>query len=145
MTFIGLDCGVNTGVAVWDSFERKLTTFKTDFWGCVDYINKLTASKEVFKVIIENPALNKPTFRKKGAYGMAVYNKISQNVGSVKRESTLLIEYFERNKIHYEQVCPMTHKWSHDYYKSITGLTKRVSQHERDASKYVWGLTNKNN
>jgi len=142
---IGIDGGVNTGYAVYDRIERKLTTvFTTDFWGAVRLLDLVAAPENIadYEVYIENPSGNAPTFAKQGAKGMLVYNKISQNVGANKREAILLIEYCRLKGIKVTPVRPnkssMT-KLSADKFQKITGYVGRTSEHSRDASMMIFG------
>lgn len=132
---IGVDPGKKTGVAIWDKKEKRiigLTT--TDFWGIIYTIKYQT---EPITVVIENPNLNKPTFDR-GANAKA-NTRISQNVGSNKREAELIIDYCKRNSVPCIEVRPNKAKWSQKEFEQVTGLKTRTNEHVRDAARLVIG------
>lgn len=146
MTYVGIDPGINTGVCVWDSVQKKIVYLKTmDFWEVIGFFESLrvTCTPLPIKVIIENSALNKPTFVKPGGNTTLKMQKISRNVGSNQRESVLLIEGVRRLGFTVEEVKPtgtrgVKRKWDAEYFKKLTGISK-ASQHARDAAMLVFG------
>lgn len=145
--YIAIDPGVSTGMAVWDSYLKQIVDiWTTDFWGCIDYIEDFREKHNMFdiKVVIENPNGNKPVFFKKGVNSQAMARKVGQDVGSNKREASLLIEYFERKHIAYTAIVPKkkstgSGKITQEYFKKLSGWTKRTNQHERDAAMMILG------
>jgi hypothetical protein len=138
MIYIGIDPGLHTGVCICEGTRIK-ELFTTDFW---DLIRTIEAWKHPFngistKFIIEDPNQNKPLFFRKGKERYA--GKIGQNVGSNKRESSLIIEYFKKECIDYEAVKPQSSKWDAKYFKMITKCQYKTNEHERDACKLVFG------
>lgn len=146
MTYVGIDPGISTGLCVWDSVQKKIVYIKTmDFWEVIEYFEKLrvTCTTLPIKVIIENSALNKPTFVKPGGDTNRKIQKISRNVGSNQRESVLLIEGIRRLGFTVEEIRPtgkhgVKRKWDANYFKKLTGISK-ASQHARDAAMLVFG------
>jgi hypothetical protein len=137
---IGIDPGVNTGYAVWDSAERAIISMRTtSFWDVVDELYRLDASSVNFHVHIEDPNGNKPVFGKKSASSPATMQKIGQNVGSNKREASLLITLCQRNSWVYTAHVPKKSKVKADEFKRLTGISERTSQHVRDAVLLVIG------
>lgn len=141
--YIGIDPGVNTGVAVWDKKEKAFKYFSTtDFWELIEGIGSLgwtEEDKEDHVVCIEDPNVNKPLFaNKKGSTKSLI--KIAQNVGSNKREASLLIDFFERNGIAFKALPPSRKgKLSSEQFKAYTGYTGRTNEHVRDAAMLVFG------
>lgn len=137
--YLGIDAGLNTGYALWDSQERKFVEMGTsNFW---ELIKEMDTHRHNTQFVIEDPNLNKPIFMERHANssGREVL-KIAQNVGSNKREASLIIEYCKREKLNHVVVQPTTSKWTADYFKKLSKWQGRTSQHARDAAKLVIGL-----
>lgn len=140
---IGIDAGKQTGIAVWDATEKKFDQLQTvDFWQVVDLLitgvdRRYCRTESV--VWVEDPGLNRPVFDKPGADNRRKTLHVAQAVGSVKRESELLIEGLNRYMYEVRAVRPSTGKWTAKTFKKITGYPGRTSQHARDAAKLVFG------
>ena len=140
MIHMGIDPGVHTGVAFWHSDKRELTHTDTlDFWSTVEEMYRLVAGHLPYCIHIENPNANKPVFLKKGIGGERSIQKIAQNVGSNKREASLLIELCKREGWNYQEHVPKRGKLDSATFRKFTGITRRMSQHERDAAMLVYG------
>ncbi len=145
--YIAIDPGVSTGMASWDSCERKFNNiWTTDFWGCIEYLESLRVEMPFleFEVVIENPNGNKPVFFKPGVKSQAMARKVGQNIGSNKREASLLIEYLTREGFTYTAIVPKkkstgSGKITQEYFRKLSGWTKRTNQHERDAGLMILG------
>jgi hypothetical protein len=143
---IGIDPGVSTGFAVWDIRAKKFSLICTlDFWSTIDKIKEYHSHYgDNLLVVIENPNGNKPVFFKKGVKSNAMAIRVGQNVGSNKREASLLIEYCNINGISVKEVVPKGSKnkkgkVTKEYFAKISGYTERTSQHGRDAGMLVVG------
>ncbi len=144
--YIGIDGGVNTGFAVWNSTTKRFRELDTySFWEAIDridhYINELRDNKILLEVVIEDVTQNKPTFNR-GAHNQSVYNKMSQNVGANKRDCTLISEYCELNEVPIHKIRPTKAsltKLDSETFKKITGYEGRSSSHARDAGCLVFG------
>lgn len=155
--YIGIDGGRETGLAVWNSQKKSYTEIlTTTFWGAIDrieYWNQyafLNAGELV--VVIENPAGNSPVFKLQTVYSATNgthHSKLSacaflaSSIGSVKRESELLIEYCKLHKIIYRALVPGKRsltKLDQKKFTQYTGNTSRTSQHGRDAAMLVFQL-----
>lgn len=139
-TWIGLDCGVSTGVAVWEN--KQFTDLQTtDFWGAITLIDRYFAALgDKVTVVVENPNLNKAIHWNQhgNVGGINAKAKLAQNVGANKREASLIIDYCIRKNIPFEEVKPTTRKWTAEDMAKITGVKKRLSQHVRDSAKLVF-------
>jgi hypothetical protein len=144
---VGIDPGISTGFAVWDSEKREFTVLKTlDFWKVIDRLKLLhfNHGKELL-VVIEDPNGNKPVFMKKGVKSNAMAIRVGQNVGSNKREASLLIEYCRNKGINVKPVIPGKKatgkgKITKEYFNKISGYTGSTSQHGRDAAMMILGM-----
>jgi hypothetical protein len=154
--FVGIDGGQNTGFAVWNRTRTRFEHITTySFWECIEELQSLKEfcekEKHSLTVVVEDVSANKTTFKRKRLNKWAedkgielnerITNKISRNVGSVMRETDLLIEWIERAGIKLIKSKPnknsMT-KLSADTYKNMTKEQRETNQHERDASMLVW-------
>ena len=141
MIFIGIDPGRNTGVAIWDGPRQqfnKLTTL--DFWGVIELIDRYKkVGTDYFKIVIENPGLNKPTFARKGESVKLAMNR-SQKVGRNKEQAYLIIGYCKLHKIDFTEVRPTQTKWNADPFRRLTKYRGSTNEHNRDAARLVWKL-----
>lgn len=148
--YIGLDPGAHTGVAIWSATEQKFIRLATfDFWGFVDFIVDLKKKIELTAyfikpeaIYVEDPNLISTTFVRTSRYSNT-HQKISQNVGSNKRDAQLLIELLEKMGFKVIRKKPGSNKYINldsNQFNRLTGWTSISSQHSRDAGAYVVGL-----
>jgi len=101
--------------------------------------------------VVEDVSANKTTFKRKKVEKWAegkgielnerITNKISRNVGSVMRETDLLIEWIDRHKIKLIKSRPTKKsitKLSAEIFKNMTKEERETNMHERDAAMLVW-------
>lgn len=137
-TYIGIDPGKHTGVAVWDRQGRYFTDVITlDFFGALNFLKHYNPTYT--QIVIEDATQNKPTFRRKGQR-VGVADRMAQNVGSVKRDTQLLIEWCERHGFTVRKVKPDQSKLNAAAFKRTTKYIGRTSQHARDAAMLVYDL-----
>lgn len=154
--FVGIDGGRQIGFAVWNRDRTRFEHITTySFWECIDELKSLNdyckGKGHNLTIVIEDVSANKTTFKRKGLKKWAdgkgielnerITNKISRNVGSVMRETDLLIEWIERNGIKLIKSRPTKKsltKLSSETYKNTTKEERETNQHERDASMLVW-------
>lgn len=151
MKFIGIDPGVNVGLAVWctksKTFDKLVTV---DFWECIGFLQRNAVADqngedtqlpweiEQWKVVLENPSFNRPTFDH-GVQNRKIRENISQKVGSNKRDAQLIYQFCKLNKIACELVAPNTRgKLNAIAFKNITRHEGDTSQHARDAGMLVF-------
>lgn len=139
---IGIDPGVNNGIALLQ--EGVLSLKCLNFWETCNFLETILthawAEEIPVKCYLEDPTQNKPTFhRNVNQKGM---QKISQNVGSNKRDAVLLKEFLENKGVEVILCKPTKYsntKMEAEVFKKMTGYTKRTNQHERDAGMLIWG------
>jgi hypothetical protein len=136
---VGIDPGVKTGVASFDSrLEALAELFTSDFWGVVDHVMRVYAPNDAV-IVIENPKLNRPVFRERGHFDKPnVREEMAQRVGANKRDATLLIERFEALGFEVQQVRPSRRKWTAEDLLRETRWSGRSSQHARDAAALIY-------
>jgi len=131
---IGIDPGVNTGVAVYCRPEKMLKVVQTatlleaqKFVGAFD-------SQKQFLVRMED-ARKRKWFGDKG-------REVLQGAGSIKRDCQLWEEFLQTNGIPYELVAPKNNKTNTtaEYFGKITGWTGRTSEHARAAAMLCFGF-----
>lgn len=141
---VGIDPGKSTGFAVYDRSTKKLIELKTlTFWKTVTELDSWVEDcGKGFEVFIENPADVSPTFKKSGVANRRAENKISQNVGSNKRDALLLMEYLEIKGIKFTPLSPRGRKMAKmdaEVFQRWCGWSESSSQHSRDAGALIYG------
>lgn len=136
MIFIGIDTGKHTGVAVWDSEERKFIEIKTmmlhqalmfvitmcKVWG-----------RENVQILFEDA-------RQRKWYGSDSNAKM-QGAGSVKRDAVIWEDFCTDYGIAFRALPPAkgATKWKTEQFKAVTGWRSQTSEHSRDAAMIVFG------
>jgi hypothetical protein len=146
--FIGIDAGVHTGFAVWDSGSKAFLFLKTlSFFECLHQLlifqQKAINENFNFIVVIENPKANSPTFEHFHKNAARVRDSISQRIGSNKRDAELIKEFCDIHHMTTIMVKPSKYsltKLSSSLFKSLTGYSEKSSQHARDAAGLVFGM-----
>jgi hypothetical protein len=135
---IGIDCGVNTGLAVWNtaatSFERIETLpIHRAILSIIEYHQQ----GRLIGIVVED-ARKRKLFK-----GVKNISSRAQGAGYVKRDAVI-----------YEQLCrdyniavvfraPRNTKVNADYFKMFARWSGRTSSHARDAAMLVVGMTAK--
>ena len=131
---IGIDVGVNTGVALYDCENKKLVFVSTMkiHQAMANVILQYTQSKDIL-VRFEDARLRK-------WFGNAGREQL-QGAGSIKRDSLIWEDFLTDFNIPFEAVAPKNNltKMTAEYFKKLTGYTKRTSEHSRDAAMLVFG------
>lgn len=123
---IGIDTGVNTGVAIWyDEFE---------------FIGSMMIHRAIEMVLKAKPDFVRvEDARLYRHYGKTNPSKI-QGAGSVKRDALIWEDVLTDYGIKFELVSPAdnTTKLPANQFKLLTGWNKKTSEHGRDAAMLVW-------
>ena len=139
MLWIGIDCGSNTGLAVWNG--RKLIECDTLLiHQAMERVKELAKEGDV-KVIFEDARQRTFLPRERS---ISEYRGKLMGAGSVKRDCSIWGDFCTDNGIPFLAVPPkagMT-KWPSDVFASITGYHGRTSEHSRDAALLVYGKKN---
>lgn len=149
--FIGIDPGVDTGVAIWDKPNKKICHVRTckihkaifsvkwlsEEGFLVDVGRKVAKNRIVVRM--EDSRLRKWIPQSKNEKANRGRN---QGAGSIKRDCQIWEDLLEELKIDLDLVAPAAGrtKWSADYFKQLTGWTGITSNHGRDAAALVYGL-----
>ena len=135
---IGIDCGTNTGLAVWNRSEKQFETLKTfKIHDALFFIKDFIAKQVEFCVFIENPN----TFV--GFKGKFAENKSKlQGAGSIKRDYAIWEDFLNDNKITFfpTRLQGNIKKITKEQFFAFTGVKIQTSEHARDAAMIVFGL-----
>lgn len=140
MIHIGIDPGVKTGYAEWDSENKLFHLIKT--FSIVEAMHSVRENQlrlaiygRKIKVHFEDTTLRKW----KGHAG----RERLKGVGSVERDCKIWREFCEFHNIEFEAVPPQRMKGytklSAEQFKRITGYEGRTSNHSRDSAMLVFG------
>lgn len=132
---IGIDCGINTGVAVWDSKEKSINVFSCQIHKAITLVTSIVNEnkEECIKVYVEDARLRK-------WFGNSGKEKL-QGAGSVKRDAKIWEDFLKDSGINHEMVAPKNNKTkiSSQQFKAITGYKGSTNEHGRDAAMLVFG------
>lgn len=143
MYYIGIDTGVNTGVAVWDNKQRSLLEVETmkihkAMWLVKRY--QQLAWENGTKLIVRVEDARKRTWF---GYNTPQKDRAKlQGAGSVKRDCTIWEDYLSDLGIEFQMVAPKNNatKLTSERFKALTGWQKRTNEHCRDATMLVFGF-----
>jgi hypothetical protein len=141
MIYIGIDTGVNTGIAVWDSEKKEFITvgsqtihealFEVNRY---DLMQKIRSDKpSSIKVRVEDARQRK--------YITGGREKL-QGAGSVKRDAKIWEDFLSDYNIPYEMVAPKYNKTklTAEAFKKLTGWEAKTNSHGRDAAMLIFNL-----
>lgn len=137
MIYIGIDPGTHTGVAVWDTRERRFLSLET-----------LPIHQALIKVMMWRDRVGHDLHvvfedaRQRTWFGRdRNTNAKLQGAGSIKRDCSIWEDFCRDYEIPYYAVPPMKGgtKLSESYFKTISGWKGRTSNHARDAAMLVIG------
>ena len=137
MICIGIDPGTHTGVAVWDTRERRFLSLET-----------LPIHQALIKVMMWRDRVGHDLqvvfedARQRTWFGKdRNTNAKLQGAGSIKRDCSIWEDFCRDYEIPYYAVPPMKGgtKLSESYFKTISGWKGRTSNHARDAAMLVIG------
>lgn len=140
MIYIGIDTGVHTGIAVWDSEKGKFVYLDTLKIHEVLNIVSSYAHKDIPLCVRFEDARQRKwiPFAKNmtGELGRA------QGAGYVKAHCQIWEDFLRDMDIPFEMIAPRRNvtKLSAEQFGRITGYKGRTSEHARDAAMLVYGL-----
>ena len=140
MIYIGIDTGVHTGIAVWDSDKRKFVYIDTlKIHEALNIVSSYAYKDIPLCVRFEDARQRKwIPFAKNmtGELGRA------QGAGYVKAHCKIWEDFLRDKDIPFEMIAPRRNmtKLSAEQFGRITGYKARTSEHSRDAAMLVYGL-----
>lgn len=138
--FIGIDTGVNTGIALWNATARAFELVE-----CVKIhtamqlvANLATEHGGRLEVRVEDARQRKWIKTR----GPREDRARLQGAGSVKRDCTIWEEYLIDLGVNYRMVPPKNNKTKLDakQFRTWTGWSKQTNEHGRDAAMLVFGI-----
>ncbi len=143
MILIGIDPGVHTGFASWDTQAREFREVASlSIHRAMERVKDQAVFTAQSMLVIFEDARMRTWFgsadERQRKYGAA----IREGVGSVKRDCLIWEDFLEDHGIPYQGNRPITHgtKWTPEYFKRHTGWQGRTSEHARDAGVLVFGI-----
>ena len=139
MIVVGIDPGVHTGLAVWDTSSRQFLDIRCS--GIVDameYLRKFRETTPIALVVFEDARQRKWIPREKD---VKEFKGRAMGAGSVKRDCSIWEEWCKVHGIECVKTPPrpgMT-KLTDTYFCGITGYDRRTNKHGRDAAMLVFG------
>lgn len=140
MNVIGIDPGVNMGVAIYE--DAKLTELLTiEPTGLTDIFSAY-AGDPLF-VAFEDSRLQSHIWVPSQTKGVAA--NIARKVGMVDAWCYMIERYCESWDVAYMRISPKAKgaKLNAEQFKSVTGWTKKSNAHERDAAMVAWQFRGK--
>ncbi len=134
--YIGIDPGVTTGVAVWDSKNALfLSIGSMSILDAIDEVSSLLLLYDSSKVLIRIEDA-----RKRKWFGHAGVERL-QGAGSIKRDCSIWEEFVTKRNIKHQFVAPanIRTKLNQVQFSNLTKYTKQTNEHSRDAAMLVFG------
>ncbi len=133
---VGVDCGLNTGIAVYDCAASILhSVHTTDFFGAEEFLSKFL--KDELSIFVEIP----PQFiyARNAFQTGAVRDKHAISIGGNRREALLLAESLRRSGYHVREVPPIrAAKWTQAEFERQLKTTMKTNQHVRDSARLAY-------
>lgn len=147
MIAIGIDPGVNTGLAVWDADAFKLLQLEMrNIIAAMEWVltwrNLCEQNSQQLIVIVEDARKRKGVFTIADANEEKYGGGVREGVGSVKRDSKIWEEFLTHHCIPHEMRTPRATKAKPEDFARLTGWSSRTNKHERDAAMVVFQLNN---
>lgn len=144
MYLIGIDPGVNTGIAVWDTKGRRFLVIDTvKIHKAMHIVDTFCSGGDGVKVVVEDARARKWFARERS---VSEYRGKMMGAGSVKRDCKIWEDFLaDRQKdgliMGYELRSPQPGltKWGPEEFRKYTGVRERTSNHARDAAMLVFG------
>lgn len=142
MYCIGIDCGKNTGVAIWDTKAQYFVSLETlpihrALEKVYNYATKVDTRFRC-RVFFEDARQRKWLPKDASA---SEYRGHLMGAGSVKRDAVIWQDALTDWGIPFEMVPPRPGltKWTAETFRNVTGYKGRTSNHARDAALLVFG------
>lgn len=140
MIYIGIDTGVHTGIAVWNSERKEFAVVDTKkIHEAMNFVYSYVDSDIPFQVRFEDARQRKWIPMSKN---MTAELGRAQGAGYVKAHCQIWEDFLTDYQIPFEAIAPRRNvtKLSAEQFGRITGYKGRTSEHARDAAMLVYGL-----
>lgn len=140
MVYIGIDTGVHTGIAVWDSERKEFVMVDTmKIHEAMNIVYDYADSDSPLQVRFEDARQRKWIPMSKN---MTAELGRAQGAGYVKAHCQIWEDFLTDYRIPFEAIAPRRNltKLSAEQFERITGYKGRTNEHARDAAMLVYGL-----
>ena len=140
MIYIGIDTGVHTGIAVWNSERKEFVMVDTmKIHEAMNLVYTYADSDRPLQVRFEDARQRKWIPMSKN---MTAELGRAQGAGYVKAHCQIWEDFLTDYRIPFEAIAPRRNvtKLSAEQFGRITGYKGRTSEHARDAAMLVYGL-----
>lgn len=140
MIIVGIDPGVHTGVAVWDSSNRQLLYVTScGIVHAMEYLQTFNITRPISRVIFEDARMRTWIPRERD---FRQVKGRAMGAGSVRRDCQIWEEWCEFHGIQFIAKPPKNNvtKLSDVQFRGITGYDRRTNEHGRDAAMLVFGI-----
>lgn len=140
MIYIGIDTGVHTGIAVWDSEWKEFVMVDTmKIHEAMNLVYDYADSDSPLQVRFEDSRQRKWIPMSKN---MTAELGRAQGAGYVKAHCQIWEDFLTDYRIPFEAIAPRRNltKLSAEQFGRITGYKGRTNEHARDAAMLVYGL-----
>lgn len=130
---IGIDAGVNTGIAVWNKRFNLFGSIETmPIHKAMEIIKRVNEQEKIF-VRVEDA-------RKRKWFGKAGREQL-QGAGSIKRDCKIWEDFLTDLNVPFELVAPKNNstKLTAQKFNQLTGWKGETNEHSRDAAMLVFG------
>lgn len=138
--YIGIDCGVNTGICIWSREEKEITFIATvKIHYAIKFVESWAHSWPG-KIFVRIEDARKRKWIPKQKNEKAERGR-REGAGSVKRDAVIWEDLLTDLGVDFEMVAPAKNKTkaSADYFQKLTRYTGSTSEHARDAGMLVCG------
>ena len=135
---VGIDTGVNTGLAVRDCGSKSFLSVETvKIHRAMDVVRQLDASNPGGVLVLMEDARQRKWIPKEVSWSQAKGR--AMGAGSVKRDSGIWEDFLKDTGIRCIAVAPKDNatKLSAEVFSALTGWKGRTSEHGRDAAMLV--------
>lgn len=135
MILIGIDVGVKTGIALYDTKSKELIAVKT-----LKIHQAFDLVKRQFAINSSNLEVYFEDARQRKWFGNSGREKL-QGAGSVKRDSGIWEDFLTDYGIRFHMIPPKrnTTKLNAKIFERMTKYSKQTNEHGRDAAMLVFG------
>lgn len=132
---VGIDTGVNTGLAIWDRKDKKFVQVSClkihEAMQTITHLEPEYISQALIRV---EDARKRTWFSSKGREAL-------QGAGSIKRDAVIWEDFLSSLKVRFEMVAPKANKTKlpAERFNKLTGWDGRTNEHARDAAILCFG------
>ena len=138
MIVVGIDPGIHTGLAVWDTSSRQFLEIRTvGIVAAMEYLSEIRQDRGIGLLVFEDARQRTWIPREKD---IRQVKGRAMGAGSVKRDYSIWEEWCKAKGIQFIATRPKTGltKLTDAYFRGLTGYDRRTNDHGRDAAMLVF-------